>query len=266
MSAESSRTFQAWAGSYDRYRPGYPTELFDEIATRLGVDARALVADLGAGTGLATFEMARRGWRMTAVEPGRGMLDQLRERAEAMGITVVAIEASAEDTGLPDASFDLATAAQAFHWFDRPRAVAEMARIVRPGGGVALFWNVRRAEASPIVADYEALMSRYFGSAGIGQYLQHGRDAEADATRAAFAASPHFEGLTYSEPMHETTIDADGLIGMAFTASYVQRLDPTEQERLRGELRRLLTRHGVADRPFAIPYRVDLWTARRSDR
>lgn len=266
MSAEPSRTFQAWADDYDRYRPGYPAELFDEIATRLGVPARASVADLGAGTGLATFEMARRGWQMTAVEPGAGMLDQLRERAEAMGIPVVAIEASGEDTGLPDASFDLVTAAQAFHWFDRRRAVEEMARIVRPGGGVALFWNVRRAEASPIVADYEAVMSRYFGSAGIGQYLQHGRAAEADATRAAFAASEHFEQLTYSEPLHETTIDADGLVGMAFTASYVRRLDTREQDRLRGELRSILERHGVADKPFAIPYRIDLWTARRSDR
>lgn len=266
MSAEASRTFQAWADDYDRYRPGYPDQLFDEIATRLDVSPRARVADLGAGTGLATFEMARRGWRMTAVEPGRGMLDQLRERAQGLGIEVVAVEASAEATGLPDASFDLATAAQAFHWFDRPRAVEEMARIVRPGGGVALFWNVRRAEASPIVADYEALMSRYFGSAGIGQYLQHGRAAEADATRAAFAESPHFEQLTYSEPLHETTIDADGLVGMAFTASYVRRLDPAEQEHLRGELRALLARHGVAERPFRIPYRIDLWTARRSDR
>jgi ubiquinone/menaquinone biosynthesis C-methylase UbiE len=266
MSADPSRTFEAWADDYDRYRPGYPDELFDEIATRLGVSPRARVADLGAGTGLATFEMARRGWRMTAVEPGRGMLDQLRGRAQALGIEVVAVEASAEDTGLPDASFDLVTAAQAFHWFDRPKAVEEMARIVRPGGGVALFWNVRRAEASPIVAEYEALMSRYFGSAGIGQYLQHGRAAEADATRAAFAESRHFEELTYSEPLHETTIDADGLVGMAFTASYVRRLDAPEQEHLRGELRSLLTRHGVADRPFSIPYRIDLWTARRSDR
>jgi ubiquinone/menaquinone biosynthesis C-methylase UbiE len=266
MSAEPSSTFQAWADDYDRYRPGYPAELFDEIATRLGVGDRARVADLGAGTGLATFEMARRGWQMTAVEPGTGMLDQLRERAEASGIAVVAVEANAEDTGLPDASFDLATAAQAFHWFDRPRAVEEMARIVRPGGGVALFWNVRRTEASSIVADYEALMSQYFGSAGIGQYLQHGRAAEADATRAAFAESPHFEQLTYSEPLHQTTMDAGGLIGMAFTASYVRRLDPPEQERLRGELHSLLNRHGVANQPFTIPYRIDLWIARRSDR
>ncbi len=266
MTARSTRPFDAWADDYDRYRPSYPDSLFDEIGARLGVAPDARVVDLGAGTGIATFAMARRGWRLTAVEPGAAMLDQLRQRAEADGLNVEAVEASAEETGLPDAAFDLATAAQAFHWFDRPRAVAEMARIVRPGGGMALFWNVRRAEASEVVADYERLIGRFFGDAGIGQYQQHGRAAEEAATRAAFDGNPAWQELTYDEPRHEQTVDAETFIGMAFTASYVRRLDPDGQARFRDELETLLAAHGVTDRPFTIPYRIDLWTARRSDR
>ena len=266
MTAAPMRAFDAWAADYDRYRPGYPDALFDEISARLGVPPDGRVVDLGAGTGIATLPMARRGWRLTAVEPGAAMLDRLRGRARAEGLDVETVERSAEETGLADAGFDLATAAQAFHWFDRPRAVAEMARIVRPGGGVALFWNVRRSEASPLVADYEGLIERFFGDAGIGQYLQHGRAAEEAATRSAFAGNAAWEELTYSEPRHETTVDAEAFIGMAFTASYVRRLDAEGQARFRDELDLLLARHGLTDRPFSIPHRIDLWTARRSDR
>ena len=265
MTASPTRSFDAWASDYDRYRPGYPAALFDEIAERLSLPADAGVVDLGAGTGIASFAMAERGWRITAVEPGAAMLDQLRERAGAAAVPIEAVQASAEATGLPDRAFDLAAAAQAFHWFDKPRAVVEMGRIVRPGGGVALFWNVRRAEASPVVAAYERLIERFFGDAGIGQYLQHGREAEAAAVRAAFASSP-FDDLTYSDPRHETEVDAASFIGMAFTASYVRRLDTDGQARFRSELEELLAAHGTADGRFTIPYRIDLWTARRSDR
>lgn len=266
MTTSHATSFDAWAADYDRYRPGYPELLFDEIAARLELPQRPEVVDLGAGTGLATFAMARRGWRVTAVEPGAQMLDVLRRRAEAMGLEVGAVEAPAEETGLPAASCDLTAAAQAFHWFDRPRAVAEMARIVRPGGGTALFWNVRDADRSAFVADYERMISRLFGDAGIGQYQQDGREAEHAATRAAFAAVDGFEPPDYAEPQHELTMTAETFVGMAFTASYVRRLAEAEQERFRGEVHDLLARHGLDRGTFTIPYRIHLWIARRKHR
>ena len=72
-----ARGFDAWAVEYDRYRPGYPEELFLTIAERLSLPKPPLVVDLGAGTGRATLAMAELGWRVTAVEPGRRMLDLL---------------------------------------------------------------------------------------------------------------------------------------------------------------------------------------------
>lgn len=261
---QDATSFDAWAGEYDRFRPGYPDVLFDGIAERLGLTARPVVADLGAGTGMATFAMARRGWRITAIEPAPRMLAVLRRRANAMDVRVDTVEASAEATGLPDSSVDLAVAAQAFHWFDRPSAVAEMVRIVRPGGGVALFWNVRDAERSAFVAAYERLISRLFGAAGIGQYQADGREAEHAATRAAFAAVPGFETPRYVEPEHEIDMTAETFLGMAFTASYVRRLGNREQDRFRDEVSRLLAAHGHDRGTFAIPYRIHLWTARRT--
>ena len=103
------------------------------------------MVDLGAGTGRASLAMAELGWRVTAVEPGKPMLDVLRGRAN-QGLLVSSVQATAEETGLDHASADLVTAAQAFHWFDKDRVLGEAARILKPSGGIALFWNVRDAE------------------------------------------------------------------------------------------------------------------------
>jgi SAM-dependent methyltransferase len=268
MSVDPGRaqSFNAWADEYDRYRPTYPDDLFATIRSRLGLSERPHVADLGAGTGRASLPMAMFGWRVTAIEPGRQMLEQLRGRASDDGLVVATVQATAEETGLDPASVDLTTAGQAFHWFDKERAVAEMARIVRPGGGVALFWNVRDEEASPFVAGYHALLEERFGSADTGRYLQAGRPGGQTATRHAFEGLASFNPLEKIELRHELAMAAEEFMGMAFTASYVRALPEVEQVRFRGDLAELLARHGhAAPQPFSIPYRVDLWISRRSD-
>jgi SAM-dependent methyltransferase len=140
---QRARAFDAFAGEYERFRPGYPDELFEIIADRLQLPERPVVVDLGAGTGRASLPMAERGWRVTAVEPGRPMLDVLRGEATNAGLLLSTVQAGAEATGLDPQSADLVTAAQSFHWFDMDAALVEMARILKPDGGVALFWNVR---------------------------------------------------------------------------------------------------------------------------
>lgn len=263
---ELARSFDAWASEYDRYRPGYPEGLFDRIASKLALPKSPLVADLGAGTGRATLAMIERGWRVTAVEPGGPMLDILRARATDAGLIVATVQAAAEETGLDPASVDLATAAQAFHWFDRDRAVTEMARIVRPDGGIALFWNVRDETRSAFVADYHDMLEARFGNSDTGRYLQAGRASGRDATRAAFEGIASFESLELEELRHERPMTAKQFVGMAFTASYVRSLEPELQSRFRAELTGLLARHGLSGGTFNVPYRIDLWTARRSDR
>jgi ubiquinone/menaquinone biosynthesis C-methylase UbiE len=261
---ERGRSFDGWAAEYDRYRPTYPDVLFALIARELKLPQTPKVADLGAGTGRASVAMASTGWRVTAVEPGGPMLDVLRSRALEGGLPIGTVQATAEATGLETASFDLATAAQAFHWFDKPAALTEIARIVRPSGGVALFWNVREEARSPFVADYHRILERYGGVAE-GKYLQAGRSSGRSATREALEAAEGLDAPELHELHHDLAATANGFIGMAFTASYIRALDPVAQDRFRAETLELLARHGHrGDEPFAIPYRVDLWTARRS--
>lgn len=264
MTLERGRSFDAWAGEYDRYRPTYPDELFALIRHELRLPATPLVVDLGAGTGRAALAMAALGWRVTAVEPGKPMLDILRARATDEGLVVATVQVAAEATGLDAASVDLVTAAQAFHWFDKPAALTEMARIVRPGGGIALFWNVRDEERSPFVADYHHILERYGGVAE-GKYLQAGRASGRGATRDALEAAGGFEATELHELHHELPMRPDDFIGMAFTASYVRALEPEAQARFRADVTDLLARHGFSgDEPLTIPYRIDCWTARRS--
>ncbi|HLY35553.1 MAG TPA: class I SAM-dependent methyltransferase [Candidatus Limnocylindria bacterium] len=262
--APQARAFETYADEYDRYRPGYPDRLFEMIVGQLALPLPPLVVDLGAGTGRASLAMAALGWRVTAVEPGRAMLDILRAQAANEGLLVSTVQATAESTGLDPGSADLATAAQAFHWFDKEAALAEMARIVRPGGGVALFWNVRDEARSPFVAEYHRLLARRFGEADTGRYLQAGRASGREATRAALERTGGFEAPELLEVPHATSMTAAGFMGMAFTASYVRAQSAEEQDRFRMEIGALLGRHGHTDEtPFEIPYRIDLWIARR---
>jgi ubiquinone/menaquinone biosynthesis C-methylase UbiE len=258
--AARARSFDAWAGEYDRYRPGYPSALFELIAERVRLPASPRVADLGAGTGKASIAMARCGWRVTAVEPGPAMLEVLHARAADEGVTVTAVASRAEETGLRDASVDLATAAQAFHFFDTLRALGEMVRIVRSGGGVALFWNVRDDVRSPFLRDYTALLQRFVG---VGHLERRLAEREVD-TRAEMEAIGAFADIERFEVAHEMASDPDHFIGMAFTSSYVRAgLDAERQKRFRADLTQLIARHHGRD-AFTIPYQVECWTARRA--
>lgn len=256
-----ARSFDAWAGEYDRFRPGYPDELFEGIATKLKLPMSPVVVDLGAGTGRASLAMAALGWRVTAVEPGKPMLDVLRAHATDQGLLVSTVQGTAEATGLDPDSADLVTAAQAFHWFEMDAALNEIARILKPGGGVALFWNVRDTEGSAFLRDYDELLVTYAAGVDTGRYEATGRGETDQAFRRSTAFTP--PELLYLR--HTVAMTATEFIGMAFTASYVRAtMSPEQQDRFRIALAGVLGRHGHnADRPFEVPYRIDVWIARR---
>jgi SAM-dependent methyltransferase len=125
--------FGSAADAYERGRPEHPAEVVALIREELGLEDDARVLDLGAGTGKLTKGLADAGFDVTAVEPLAGMREVLAQRAP--GATV--LEGFAERIPLEDGSVDAVTVADAFHWFDPQPALAEIRRVLRPGGGHA---------------------------------------------------------------------------------------------------------------------------------
>lgn len=126
-------SFGADAENYERSRPGFPAEAAKWLIPDDAVDA----VDVGAGTGKFTRALLAEGLRVTAVEPDAGM------RAELSRVLpdVPCLDGSGESIPLPDDSVDLVTFAQSWHWVDPELAVAEAARVLRPGGRLGLIWN-----------------------------------------------------------------------------------------------------------------------------
>jgi len=132
--------FGVAAADYAAHRQGHPAETFRRLAA-LGVGRPGqAVIDLGTGTGDVARTLAAAGARVTGVDPSAALLAEAARLAGAAGLEVTWRRAAAEATGLPDRCADAVTVGQAWHWFDRARAAAEVRRLLRPGGALALFY------------------------------------------------------------------------------------------------------------------------------
>ncbi|MEU8549242.1 methyltransferase domain-containing protein [Streptomyces roseoverticillatus] len=155
-----AQSFNAAAAQYAANRPSYPPALLDAVEELAGRPlAGARVADVGAGTGIATALLRERGAEVVAVEPGDGMA--ARFRRELPGVPVVRGDGNA--LPLADASVDLVTYAQAWHWTDAARSVPEALRVLRPGGAIAVWWNTTALDVPWIAAQHER-MARHTGT------------------------------------------------------------------------------------------------------
>ncbi|WP_433314824.1 class I SAM-dependent methyltransferase [Micromonospora chersina] len=237
-------SFGAAAADYDRFRPRYPEEALRWALD--GLEAPARVVDLGAGTGILTRGVLALRHRVVPVEPDPGMRAQLA--AATPGTTALA--GSAEALPLPDGSADAVLVGQAYHWFDKEPAHAEIARVLRPGGTFAPIWNVRDERVT-----WVAELTR----------IAHLGDNAGDVTERYADFGPAFTPVELGEVAHTTTLTPDEVIGMLHTRSYWLTGTPAEQERIDRELRELFATHpDLAGRATVeLPYRTLVLRSRR---
>lgn len=126
--------FGRTAREYRRYRAGFPVAFFDALAARGWIAPRLRALDLGTGTGTVARGLAERGLSVTATDPAAALLEQAAELDREAGVVVTYHVGRAEAIDAPDGAFDLVTAGQCWHWFDRPKAASETARVLVPGG------------------------------------------------------------------------------------------------------------------------------------
>ena len=231
--------FSGAADLYARYRPSYPDALVDWVLADAGVQPGDPVADVGCGTGLFTRLLAARGLDMVGIDPNEDML--ATARAAGGGARYARGEAAA--TGLADASVALVTVAQAFHWFAIDAALAELRRVLRPGGRVATVWNLRGTGA--LMDAYEALLSRFSSE----YRVQEGWEE----TIARLRTHPAVEGCRDFETTNAQTFDLDGLHGRSWSSSYVFR-GVSDREGFDAALAELFARH-ARDGRVEFPYR-----------
>lgn len=246
--ADRSERFAGRVADYERGRPGYPEALFDALVELAALAPGDAVADVGAGTGISSAPLLRRGLRVFAVEPNAEMRAAAERR---LGGTAGYRGGAgrAEATGLADASVDLVLAAQAFHWFEPRAARREFGRILRRGGKVALAWNARRAAGTPFVAAYEALL------------LRHGTDYREVGHRGLDAGRlAEFFGGGYATRRFDNaqTLDRDGLRARLLSSSYVPAAGQPGHDAMLRDLDALFERHAAAG-AVEILYDVDLY-------
>lgn len=242
MSAPTER-FSSRADNYARYRPSYPPDAIGLLRSRCGLTSGAVVADLGSGTGILTELLLKRGAEVFAVEPNAPM----RAAAEAQlqrYPTFHSVDGSAEATTLAPQSVDLLVAGQAFHWFDAARARIEALRVLRPQASAALLWNERPNDATPFLADYEALL------------LEHAADyARITASRADPAAMRGFlgEAMELATFPNQQVLDFEGLKGRLMSSSYAPEPGHPQHEPMMARLRQVFARH-QRDGRVVMPY------------
>ncbi len=138
---ETSNIWTGKASSYDRARPAPPPALLDLLTQLIDLPHPALVVDLGSGTGLSTAVWAQRAQRVIGIEPNADMRKEAAHKIEdhPYAAHIEYREGVAHQTGLPDGCADIVTAAQSFHWMEPTATLAEIARILRPGGLFAAY-------------------------------------------------------------------------------------------------------------------------------
>ncbi len=280
-----AEAFQDQGEDYDRLRPGYPGAVVDAILAHLPGDApnqdahptsappvlawlaHALPAqarpspaparaiDLGAGTGKLAWALAERGIQVTAVDTSEAMLKTLLARASAATLdqqapTLCTHRAAAESTALPAASAHLVTAAQAWHWFDTPAATAEVARLLAPGGVLALVWNTM-----DVTIPWVHRLSR----------IMHAGDVQREDFLPT--VGPELELVDRVVHRWEDPLPTHDLIDLARTRSYVITATEERRQKVLANLDWYLHEH-LGHAPGSVvglPYRTDLFVYRLAE-
>jgi SAM-dependent methyltransferase len=232
--ADSKQRFSNRVADYLRYRPGYPPALLDLLATKCGLRADHIIADVGSGTGLLSKLFLDHGHRVYGVEPNAEMRaggeEFLREYSK-----FTSIDGSAEATMLPTASVDFVTVGQAFHWFDVTAAEREFLRILKLAGWVVVVWQDRRMEETPFAREYEQLLECF------GIDYKNVKDAYPETERIR----NFFDAGTFQArdlPNHQD-FDWEGLCGRLRSSSYAPTEFHANYAPMMTDLRRIFDAH-----------------------
>ena len=249
MPSDSTKRFSDRVDNYIKFRPGYPPEVLSFLKQECNLNADSVIADVGAGTGIFTKLLLDEGYKVYAVEPNQPMRDAAVEQLSAYK-TFTPVDGTAEATTLPDKSTDLIVCAQAFHWFNDAKTKIEFNRVLKDTGKAALIWNSRQTDVDEFAKAYEALLKHD----GIDYNKVNHRKVR-DIDFKAF-----FKGGVYTLTKYANTqiFDEAGLIGRAYSSSYVPKENTAEGEKFLVLLKEIFNKYNV-DGKVSFVYETEIY-------
>jgi SAM-dependent methyltransferase len=241
--------FSSRADDYQKHRPSYPHGVIETLVRECGLGPSAMVADVGSGTGIFTRLLLEMGAEVFAIEPNEAMR-RFAESSLGSEPRFHSIEGTAERTGLEDASVQLVTSAQAFHWFDAPAAMAEFRRILRPGGHIALVWNERASDHDSFHVGYEKLLRDLAEE----YHMVRHREREAGEVESYFGE----RGCRVWTFPYFQEVDWDGWLGRVMSSSYAPQAGHPAHEEFVAGLRRLFDESNRNDK-VRLEYQTKLY-------
>lgn len=257
----AARGFERGAEDYEAARPGYPPEVVDLLVEVLDLGPGRRVLDLAAGTGKLTRLLVPSGADIVAVEPVAAMRATLADLVPEAEV----LEGTAEAIPLPDAAVDATVVAQAFHWFDAPPALAELGRVLRPGGALALVWNVRDESADWVRRFGELLVEGAAEDESSAAFRETGKPYEEGQDWSdVIGASGRFGPVEHASVAWEQPVDADLLVRRAASTSFVSALPDDARAAALDRVRDLTATHPdlVGRATFGFPYRTAVYWCR----
>jgi SAM-dependent methyltransferase len=242
--------FGRTAADYGRHRAGFPPALFERLAA-MGVMRTGMRAlDLGTGTGTLARGLARRGCAVTGLDRSAPLMAEAARLDREAGVTVRYVEGAAEATGLESASFELVTAGQCWHWFERDRVAAEARRILAPGGHLAICHFDWMSLPGNMVEATEHLIMKHNPEwklgGGLGVYPQWLRDLAAAGFRGIESFSFDTD-VSYSHEAWRGRIRASAGIGASLSRERIEAFDAEHAAMLRER---------YPEDPMRVPHRV----------
>ena len=233
-----TRLFSEVSLDYANYRPSYPAEAIDKILEGFENLSQLMAVDVGAGTGIASRQLAERGLKVVAIESDVAMIEKATPHPR-----VEFRETLAQTTNLPDKCADIVTCFTAFHWFDFERSLQEFRRVLKPSGRLALIWNPWDT-SDPFTRRYAGLIkkaSKQYRTkvtpynnfpSGYIKYIRIN-------LCLPFGWNPYFRNVCYYQFAYFHAVNLAGLIGVARSQSFVPGEGPV-WERLVGDLENLV--------------------------
>jgi SAM-dependent methyltransferase len=229
INSAAAQGFQAGTEAYERGRPDFPAETVEFLIHSLNITKDSHVLDLAAGTGKLTRRLVPTGAKLTAVEPVEGM----RRKFSTLLPGVEILEGTAEAIPLADGQVDAVVVAQAFHWFNGPRALEEIHRVLKPGGRLGLVWNVRDESV-----DWIGQLSRIINA--------HEEDTPRYKTfewKKAFENTPLFTPLENRSFRQIQIGDVEMVVDRAVSVSFIAALPEAARQKVVQEVKNLLSTH-----------------------